>query len=354
MKKRIIYLLLAMTLVVTMLAGCSQPAEEPATPAEPAAPAEPATPAEPAAPKETYKIDFAIHTNSGTNENETLLRFKELVEDRSEGQLEVNLFPDAVLGTELENLEQVKVNEVQMSIFGDNLVGQLAPEFGPTIVPFIFKSVDDVFEAWDGELGALIKEAVETNGNQYVVALQERGARNLTASKAVNSPADLAGLKIRVPEISSWLTMWAELGAIPTPIAWSETYSALQTKVADGQENPISNIYSNKIYEVNNYVMMTEHLYNVFHWTINKDFYNSLPAELQSIIMDTAAEVTAWGDERLAGAEEALVEEMKGLGVNFVEVDKEAFITAASTAIDKVAETWDPRAKAYVESYLGN
>lgn len=134
MKKRIIYLLLAMTLVVTMLAGCSQPAEEPATPAEPAA------------PKETYKIDFAIHTNSGTNENETLLRFKELVEDRSEGQLEVNLFPDAVLGIELENLEQVKVNEVQMSIFGDSLVGQLAPEFGPTIVPFIFKSVDDVLK----------------------------------------------------------------------------------------------------------------------------------------------------------------------------------------------------------------
>src|SRR5690554_5127015 len=122
-----------MTLVVTMLAGCSQPAEEPAT------------------PKETYKIDFAIHTNSGTNENKTLERFKELVEERSEGRLEIDLFPDAVLGTELENLEQVKINEVQMSIFGDNLTGQLAPEFDPTIVPFIYKNVDDVFAAWDGE-----------------------------------------------------------------------------------------------------------------------------------------------------------------------------------------------------------
>ena len=354
MKGKSINLLLCIALVVLLLAGCSSPQESSGGTQEPPEETQEPTEETEKPTEEVFKIDFAIHTSSGTNENETLKKFKELVEERSEGRLIVNLFPDAVLGTELENLEQVKVNEVQMSIFGDNLTGQLAPEFDPTIVPFIYKNADDVFAAWEGELGDLIKEAVETKGNQYVVALQERGARNLTASKPVNSPSDLKGLKIRVPEIKSWLTVWESLGAISTPIAWSETYSALQTNVADGQENPISNISVNKIYEVNNYVMMTEHLYNVFHWTINKDFYNSLPSDLQDIIMDTAAETTEWGDSQLFDAEKALKEEMVELGVNFIDVNKEEFIKAAASGIEKVAQTWDPRVKTIVDEYLGN
>lgn len=353
MKSKSINLLLCIALVVLLLAGCSSPQESSGGTQEPSEEIQEETQKETQETKEVYKIDFAIHTSSGTNENETLKKFKELVEERSEGRIIVNLFPDAVLGTELENLEQVKINEVQMSIFGDNLTGQLAPEFDPIIVPFIYKNIDDVFAVWDGEIGDLIKEAVETRGNQYVVALQARGARNLTANKPINSPSDLKGLKIRVPEIKSWLTVWESLGAIPTPIAWSETYSALQTNVADGQENPISNISVNKIYEVNNYVMMTEHLYNVFHWTINKDFYNSLPPDLQDIIMDTAAETTKWGDSQLYDAENALKEEMVELGVNFIEVDKGEFIKAAASGIEKVAQTWDPRVKAIVDEYLG-
>lgn len=341
MKRKSIYLLLCIILVFSLVTACG---DKQAT--------TPSGSSDNTDSQEVYTIDFAIHTSSGTNENKTLERFKELVEERSEGRIKINLYPDAVLGTELENLEQVKINEVQMSIFGDNLTGQLAPEFDPTIVPFIYKSVDDVYAVWEGEIGDLIKEAVETRGNQYVVALQKRGARNLTASKPINTPEDLKGLKIRVPEITSWLTVWGSLGAIPTPIAWSETYSALQTGVADGQENPIENIYVNKIYEVNEYIMMTEHLYNVFHWTINKDFYDSLPADLQNIIMETAKEVTVWGDEQLDDHEREIIEELEKAGVKFIEVDREAFIEAAASGIEEVSKTWDPRVQELVEEYL--
>lgn len=341
MKRKWLFVLLCMALVITLATGCSSGGSDVED-----------KKVENQGSEETYKIDFAIHTNAGTNENKTLERFKELVEEQSEGRLEVNLFPDAVLGTELENLEQVKINEVQMSIFGDNLTGQLAPEFDPTIVPFIYRSVDDVFDAWNGEIGDMIKTAVETKGNQYVVALQERGARNLTASKEIKSPGDLKGLKVRVPEITSWLTVWEGTGAIPTPIAWSETYSALQTGVADGQENPIENIYVNKIYEVNEFIMMTEHLYNVFHWTINKDFYNGLPKDLQDIIMDTAAECVEWGDSQLAEHEGTIRKELEDLGAKFVEVDKAAFIEAASSGLEKVSKTWDSKVKDIVDAYL--
>lgn len=136
-KRKSIYLLLCIILVFSLVTACG---DKQAT--------TPSGSSDNTDSQEVYTIDFAIHTSSGTNENKTLERFKELVEERSEGRIKINLYPDAVLGTELENLEQVKINEVQMSIFGDNLTGQLAPEFDPTIVPFIYKSVDDVYAVW--------------------------------------------------------------------------------------------------------------------------------------------------------------------------------------------------------------
>lgn len=354
--KKITTITLALLLVAALVAGCAPtPAPAPApAPVEPAAPtAAPAAP--PAAPAENItpiEIAFAIHTNAGTNENLSLERFKQLVEERSGGRLIVNLYPGAVLGTELENLEQVKTGEVQMSIFGDNLTSQYCPELDPTVVPFIFRSVDDVYAYWNGSGGEKIKAACIERGNQYVVSLQARGARMLTASKEITSPDQLKGLKLRVPEIASWVTVWKSLGAMPTPIAWSETYSALQTGVADGQENPIENIAVNAIYEVNPYIMLTSHLFNVFHWTINKDFYDGLDADLQAIIMDTAAECCAWGDANQKTAEQTRIDEMVGKGAKIIEVDRQVFITAAMAGVEQVAPTWDPEVWKMVQDYL--
>lgn len=297
-------------------------------------------------------ITFPIHTGNGTNEHNTLIKYKELVEERSKGRIEINLYPGATLGTELENIEQVKMNEAQMSIFGDNLTGQLAPEFDPTCVPFVFTSIDQVYEVWNGKIGDKIKDALLSRGNMYLVGLQARGARNLTAKKPIADPSQLKGFKLRVPEISSWVTMWSSLGALATPIAWSEVYSALQTGVVDGQENPVSQIYVSKINEVNPFIMKTEHLFNVFHWVINKDFYNSLDADLQKIIMDTAVECTAWGDQQLVANDAKMIDELKKAGATFVEVDKSQFQKAAKNGLEKVKKTWDPEVAKLVDEYL--
>ncbi len=345
MKKKATILLAAL-LVIASLFGCSSSKSESGTTGS--------TPSTSAASDTAKPIEiiFAIHTNAGTNENDTLERYKKLVEERSGGKLTISLYPGAVLGSELENLEQVKMGEVQMSIFGDNLTSKLAAEYDPTVVPFIFENVDQVYEVWNGPVGDKIKAAIEERGNQYLVALQTRGARNLTASKKITAPGELKGLKLRVPEITSWVTVWKSLGALPTPIAWSETYSALQTGVADGQENPLENIYVNKIYEVNKYTVMTQHLYNVFHWTINKDFYDGLDPELQKILMDTAAECCEWGNEQLAAKEAKILEDLKAAGNEIVEVDKEAFIKAARPGLEEVAKTWDPEVWEVVKGYL--
>ncbi|MBK5262944.1 MAG: TRAP transporter substrate-binding protein [Peptostreptococcaceae bacterium] len=296
----------------------------------------------------TYEINFGIHTSTGSNEVYALDRFKSLLEERSEGRFSVKLFPNAALGSELENLEQVKTGEIQMAIFGDNLTGQLAAKYDPTIIPFLYESLQDTYSVLESDVGKMINKSVEERGNQKIVAYESRGARNLTTSRNVTKPADIAGLKLRIPEITSWVTVWKALGANPTPIALAEVYSALQTGIVDGQENPLDLINTNKFWEVNNNIVLTEHIWGVFKWTVNIDFFNNLPADLQVMLTDTAKECAAWGDERIAKHELDIRKTLEAEGVKFVVVDKAAFMKAALPGIKAVAETMDPVVKALV------
>ena len=349
--KRFISMILVLAMCAAVLAGCSggttassASSASSGGASSSAAPSQaPSQAAEPAG--KVIEINFAIHTNEGTNEFYSIERFKQTVEEKTGGQIQVHLFPGASLGTEMENLEQVKIGEVQMSIFGDNLTSQLAPELDPTVVPFIYPSAQEVFDTWNGPLGEMIRQALEERGNQILVGLQERGARKLTANVMVQSPTDLKNIKLRIPEIASWVTVWQGLGAMPTPVAWSETYSALQTKVVDAQENPLENIYVAKIYEVQEYTILTDHLYNVFHWTINKDFFNSLSGEYQTIILEAAEEACRWGDTQLAAREAEVRAELEAEGHTFVEVDRQLFIDAARPYVEEVAKTWDQAAR---------
>ena len=301
-----------------------------------------------------YEINFGIHTSTGSNEVYALERFKSLLEERSEGRFNVKLFPNAALGSELENLEQVKTGEIQMAIFGDNLTGQLAAKYDPTIIPYLYESLEDTYKVLESDIGALINKEVETRGNQMIVAYQSRGARNLTTSRNVRRPADVAGLKLRIPEITSWVTVWRALGANPTPIALAEVYSALQTGIVDGQENPLDLINTNKFYEVNRNIVLTEHIWGVFKWTINLDFYKSLPADLQEMLVSTARECAAWGDERIAQHEQNIRKNLEAAGINFIQVDKAEFLKAAVPGIRAVANTMDPAVRDMVLSRINS
>lgn len=302
------------------------------------------------APK-PQEISIAIHTAPNTIEHQAAEKFKEIIEDKSGGKYDVKLFPGATLGGEKDNIEQLKVNEVQMSIFGDILPSVLAPEYAVTVIPFIFPDIDAVYEAWDGPIGEGMKKDIEENG-LVVMGLQERGARNLTSDRPVNTPDDLKGLKIRVPEIPTWVAVWKELGAIPTPIAWPEVYNALQLKVVNAQENPYANITSAKLYEVQKYLVHTRHLINVFHWAGSKKWYDSLSAEDQKLMMDTVKEVTAWADEETAASADKLLQEIKDEGMEVIDVDTSAFSKKALPAIEELSKDWAPGVYDEVKKFL--
>lgn len=302
----------------------------------------------------TYELTMASKDATGTVIGLVGEKFVELASEYSDGRIKINYHQDATLGNELENIQQIKTGEIDIAQFGDIFGSQICTGIDPTATPFIFQSMDDVKAVYDDPvLGEAIKAAAKENANCYLIGLQNRTARLLTASKEIKTPADLACVKIRVPEIESWVTVWNSLGALCTVVAWSETYSALQTGVVDAQENPIDNICSNNIYEVNKYIMNTEHLYGCNHWCINVDTFDGMDPADQEILQKALDEADAWGDQQLAELEAGYWDKVLEDGtVTVVDVDKDVWSTAAENGINEAMASFTSEAQEYVSNYM--
>lgn len=327
-----------LALAVFLVFGCSKSAKEGAQ--------------APTGGDATFKMTIALHTAPDTIEHQAVKRFKESVEQQTKGRITVDIFPGAQLGAEKENLEQIKVEEIQGSIFGDVMTSQLAPDLDPTIIPFIYSNVDDVFATWNGPIGDKIKQACIDKGNIHVVGIGRRGARYLLGNKKMLTPADVKGVKLRLPEISTWVTLWKSFGALPTPIAFNEVYSALQTKVVDSFESTLELVYTGKYYEVQKYAIKTQHLYGLFHFCIAESFLKKLPDDLRDIVLTAGKEACAWGDAKASDYEDTMAKDLTEKGMTIVDVDKDAFVATAMPAITEIAKSWQDGVWQEVEKYI--
>lgn len=306
---------------------------------------------------ETYEIAFSSHNATGTISNLAVEHFAEQVKEKSDGRINVTFYQDGTLANELEAMQMVKTGEIQMCLLLDNFSTQLCDGYDPCIIPFIFNSSDDAAAVYDEEnLGEVISKACQENGNVYLMGIQKRTPRLLTAKKAIETPDQLQGINIRVPQIDYWCDVWNGLGAVSTVVDWNETYQALQTGVVDAQENPIDNIYSNKIYEVNNYVMMTEHQYGVNHWVANIDFIDSMDEDMKNVLQECIDEACDYGDELLEEKSQEYFDELESNGsITKVDVDKSVWRDAASDTINQILEeSFDPAVQEYVQNYMSS
>jgi len=295
------------------------------------------------------KIDVTVAMHNARNEEIVwgiANRIKAELEQKSNGTMVVKLLGPE-MGGERDIQEATSRNEFQIMQSGDMGVSTWGAKYAVISVPWLFAGYDSVEKVYKGKIGQLLNEAMIKNGNVRIVGLSRRGARLLTASSAISSPAELKGLKLRVPEIPQWVAVWKQLGALPTPVAWPEVFTALQTGVVNGQENPIMQIYEAKLYEVQKFVMMTEHLSTYFHWIVNEKFYQSLSPADRKLVEDTVRTAADWGSgkqQEKATELRAIIE--KQYGVKFVEVDKAKFIQMARPAIEKIAaEQWAPEVR---------
>ncbi len=215
--------------------------------------------------------------------------FKQIVETETRGAVEVKVFPAGQLGGEKEITEATKMGTIQMTMVSGALANYYK-EYQVLDIPYLFSSPPVAWKVMDGWFGKEMAEDCLKKTGMRVLGFGEAGYRNFTNSvRPIRTPADLKGLKIRVMESPVYMTLVKSLGASPTPIAWTETYSALQQKVTDGQENPVSTIKYAKLYEVQKYLSLDGHSYGIDFILINDKFYQSLPKDIQRTIRIAAA-----------------------------------------------------------------
>lgn len=297
------------------------------------------------------EISIALHVDPGHEMFQVGERLKERIETETEGRYTVTLLGTEV-GGERDHLEGASIGEYTIALGGSMPMTLYAPEYAAADLPFVYSSSDQARQVYEGGTGELINEALVANGNLRLVGLSMRSPRNLTSREPVQGPDDVQGVRLRLPEIEPWVEIWSEIGALPSPIAWPEVYTSLQTGVIDMQENPVSLIYNGRLYEVQNYLNRTQHVHSFFHWLINEEFYAGLSDEDRTLIQGALDETVAWGDDLVRENEEKILATLKEEGMEVVEPDVAAFREKAIPAIRRVAEGFAPEVRDYVLSHI--
>lgn len=318
MNKKISVLLAMMMLMAVVMMGCGTRQGNTGPEGQSAA----ASNADPSGQSYTIKLGHLLEPSSHWQKGAE--KFKEIVEAKSSGRLKVEIYPSAQLGGERQVIESVQNNIVQMVITGGTY-GVIDQRYLVLELPFVFKDPQDAYNKLDGELGARLFSFL-TEKNLKGLAYWENGSRYITNSKhPITTPADLKGLKIRVPENKASLKTFEVLGANVTPMAYAELFQALEQKVVDGQENPVANIHSSKFYEIQNYISLTGHQYSPSPVLMSLKFYNSLPDDLKKIVDDAAKEAGDYERKVSQDNEQKLLDDLKAKGMKVNEVDKSAF-----------------------------
>jgi tripartite ATP-independent transporter DctP family solute receptor len=217
-----------------------------------------------------------------------LVAFQHIVNAESGGRIEVQVFGAGSVGGEREIAESVMAGNLQ----GTSVSGALGGFYPPAMVselPYLFPNAAVAWDVLDGPMGKKLSEGIIKKTGMRNLGFAEVGIRHFTNSKReIRTPEDMKGLKIRVQETPLYITLVKSLGANPTPVPWPETYSALQSGVVDGQENPVSSILFAKLYEVQKFLTLDGHVYGVDWFLVNEKFFQSLSPDLQFIVLEAA------------------------------------------------------------------
>ena len=257
----------------------------------------------------------------------------EAIKKETNGKIDIQIFPNSQLGGDTDMLSQVRSGAIDIFSLSGLILQTLVPVAGINGLAFAFKDYQTVWAAMDGDLGAYVRAAIGKVNLHVFDRCLDNGYRNITSStRPINSAADLKGFKIRVPVSPLWTSMFKALEASPASINFSEVYSALQTKVVEGQENPLALIDLAKLYEVQKYCSMTGHMWDGQWILANGKRWASLPADLQAVITKhVTAAVMAQRDDirRLNNGLEA---QLKAKGLTFNYPDSKSFRDALSKA----------------------
>ncbi len=208
------------------------------------------------------------------------------IKDETGGRFELKIFPSSQLGSDTDTLDQVRSGAVDFFTLSGLILSTLVPVAAINGVGFAFKDYPTVWKAMDGPLGTFVRAEIAKSGSIFAFdTIWDNGFRQTTtSSKPIVTPADLVNLKIRVPPAALWTSMYKAFGAAPTTINFNEVYTSLQSKVVDAEENPLAIVDTAKLYEVQKYCSLTNHMWDGFWFLANTANWKALPKDIQAIV----------------------------------------------------------------------
>lgn len=247
------------------------------------------------------------------------------IAEETDGRFELKIFPNNQLGSDTDTLNQVRSGAVEFFTLSGLILSSLVPVASINGMGFAFKDINTVWEAMDGDLGAYVRNAIRANRLEVMDKIFNNGFRQITTSTGpIETAKDLDGLQIRVPVSPLWTSMFQALGCAPVSINWNEVYTSLQTGVVDAQENPLATINTFKIYEVQNYCSLTNHMWDGFWMLANPRAWNSLSDDLQEIVSRNINQAAVDQRADVTKLNQTLQSTLEEKGMKFNTPDKES------------------------------
>ena len=328
--KKVLSMILALCMIAS-LAACSV-----SNSSSPAATPDGATAT--ASADTTYTIRIACENSESFPSTLGLYQMEKYIETHTNGAVQVDIYANGQLGGEEETLEQVSQGTLEMAVASFAPVVSYDPAFEVMDIPFVYNTYGEAWMVLDSYVGTDLLDSLQ----QYDLkglAFMENGFRQTTSSVGpIETMADFTGLKIRTMQNNNHMKSFAAMGANPTPVPFSELYMSLQQNVVDAQENPIANVIDKKLYEVQGYLSLTNHIYDAMPLVCNLEFFAGLPAEYQAIIQAGAIYGMEYSRFCNQEREAQMLTDLAAEGMQINSVSTEAHAEMAATAQPAVKE----------------
>ncbi len=282
------------------------------------------------------KVKFAHWFAEDHPQHLALLKFKELIEQKSNGNMVVEIYPNSQLGSEDTFIDSVKAGTVEMGAPG-TMLSKFDPQIAASELPFLFNGWEDAKAVYTGEVGQYITKNLPEKAGLRCLAITVNGFRQFSSNKSMMSIEEMAGQRFRVPNVPHFLKMVEALNANPIAMPLTEVFTALEQDVVDGQENPYATIQTSSMYEVQKYVLESNHMFSPSHWVINEEFYQELTDEQKEVLNSSIKEAAEYNWTISAEANDKSKQFLKNKNVTVIETDdafKQALVDTQEPVYD--------------------
>lgn len=284
------------------------------------------------AEKKVYTFRIGHVANEDHTWHQSFLYLKKILDERTDGQINVEVYPAEQLGKEIEVIRSIQAGIVEMTVTSGTLQNWTEMA-GFCETPFLLKDSSHLHKVADGPIGKKIEDDILKFTGMRPLTYFERGARHLTSNRPIRHPDELKGIILRTPNVPAYITAWEALGAKPTPMAFSEVFTSLQQGTIEAQENPFAMIRSASFAEVQKYLNLTGHLISWVYIVVGEKQFQALPKDLQMEFERAARDMQAYEHSMFLKNEAMIIAELKEKGMEFIEVDKQAFSEKSSKAL---------------------